>query len=180
MKRKGRLKQSVCRGVFSGLKLDLDGQCREAARLGAVGIDRQDRVYVFNRGEHPMMVFDREGNFLWFNHQAEEVTGYRVSEWRGRSFAPLIHPDQMSYERAQVTGLVLNPVPESNISYHFKLRRGDVDAAWSQCDLVVEDTFSTQFVQYAHLEPHVTIALYDAAGALAAFFMVGLTRFRWE
>ena len=80
--------------------------------------------------------------------------------------APLIHPDQMSYERAQVTGLVLNPVPDSNISYHFKLRRGDVDAAWSACDLVVEDTFSTQFVQYAHLEPHVTIALYDATGLL--------------
>ena len=37
--RKGRLKQSVCRGVFAGLKLDLDGMCREAARLGAVGID---------------------------------------------------------------------------------------------------------------------------------------------
>jgi hydroxypyruvate isomerase len=37
--RKGRLKQAVCRGVFRGLKLDLDGMCREAARLGAVGID---------------------------------------------------------------------------------------------------------------------------------------------
>ena len=36
---KGRLKQSLCRSVFSGLKLDLDAQCREAARLGAVGID---------------------------------------------------------------------------------------------------------------------------------------------
>jgi hydroxypyruvate isomerase len=37
--RKGNIKQAVCRGVFSGLKLDLDGQCREAARLGALGID---------------------------------------------------------------------------------------------------------------------------------------------
>ncbi len=37
--RKGRLKQAVCRGVFNGLKLDFDSQCREAARLGAVGID---------------------------------------------------------------------------------------------------------------------------------------------
>jgi len=37
--RKGRLKQAVCRGVFSGIKLDLDGVCREAARLGAQGID---------------------------------------------------------------------------------------------------------------------------------------------
>ena len=81
--------------------------------------------------------------------------------------APLIHPDQMSYERAQVTGLMLNPVPDSSISYHYKFRRDDVEAVWSQCDLVVEDTFSTQFVQYAHLEPHVTIALYDATGVLA-------------
>lgn len=37
--RKGRLKQGICRGVFKGVKLDLDGMCREAARLGAVGID---------------------------------------------------------------------------------------------------------------------------------------------
>jgi hydroxypyruvate isomerase len=37
--RKGRLKQAVCRGVFSGIKLDLEGTCREAARLGAQGID---------------------------------------------------------------------------------------------------------------------------------------------
>ena len=34
---------------------------KEAA---AVGVDSNDNVYVFNRGEHPMMVFDREGNFL--------------------------------------------------------------------------------------------------------------------
>lgn len=29
-----------------------------------VAVDCHDRVYVFNRGEHPMIVFDREGNFL--------------------------------------------------------------------------------------------------------------------
>ena len=32
--------------------------------VGAVAVDSKDRVYVFNRGEHPMMVFDREGNFI--------------------------------------------------------------------------------------------------------------------
>jgi hypothetical protein len=32
--------------------------------VAAVAIDSKDRVYVFNRGEHPMIVFDREGNFL--------------------------------------------------------------------------------------------------------------------
>ncbi|MFL5281175.1 MAG: peptidyl-alpha-hydroxyglycine alpha-amidating lyase family protein [Rhodopila sp.] len=32
--------------------------------VAAVGVDRRDRVYVFHRGEHPMVVFDRDGNFL--------------------------------------------------------------------------------------------------------------------
>jgi DNA-binding beta-propeller fold protein YncE len=32
--------------------------------VAAVGVDAHDNVYAFNRGEHPMMVFDRHGNFL--------------------------------------------------------------------------------------------------------------------
>src|SRR6266550_2179283 len=32
--------------------------------IGGVGVDKNDNVYVFNRGAHPMVVFDRDGNFL--------------------------------------------------------------------------------------------------------------------
>ena len=32
--------------------------------VAAVGIDSKDRVYAFNRGEHPMIVLDREGHFI--------------------------------------------------------------------------------------------------------------------
>jgi len=32
--------------------------------VAAVGVDSRDNVYVFSRGEHPMIVFDRAGNFL--------------------------------------------------------------------------------------------------------------------
>ena len=32
--------------------------------IGGVGVDRHDNVFVFNRGEHPMIVFDCDGNFL--------------------------------------------------------------------------------------------------------------------
>jgi len=32
--------------------------------IGGVGVDKNDNVFVFNRGDHPMIVFDREGNFL--------------------------------------------------------------------------------------------------------------------
>ena len=32
--------------------------------IPAVGVDSQDRVYVYSRSEHPLVVFDRDGNFL--------------------------------------------------------------------------------------------------------------------
>ena len=32
--------------------------------VGGVAVDSKDNVYVFNRGAHPMIVFDRAGNFL--------------------------------------------------------------------------------------------------------------------
>ena len=32
--------------------------------VGGVGCDTKDNVYVFSRGAHPMMVFDKSGNFL--------------------------------------------------------------------------------------------------------------------
>ena len=32
--------------------------------VGGVAIDANDNVYVFNRGQHPMIVFDVDGNFL--------------------------------------------------------------------------------------------------------------------
>jgi DNA-binding beta-propeller fold protein YncE len=32
--------------------------------VAAVGVDRNDRVYAFHRGDHPVVVFDRDGNVL--------------------------------------------------------------------------------------------------------------------
>lgn len=33
--------------------------------VAGVAVDRSDRVFVFNRGEHPVIVFDRDGSFLY-------------------------------------------------------------------------------------------------------------------
>ena len=49
------------RDVENWAKLPAGWSFKEVA---AVGVDSNDNVYVFNRGEHPMMVFDRDGNFL--------------------------------------------------------------------------------------------------------------------
>ena len=62
--RPGRLKQAVCRGVFKDTKLDLDGMCREAVRLGVVGIDLvgpADFPTLKNHGLIPTMVSGGSG-----------------------------------------------------------------------------------------------------------------------
>ena len=43
--------------------------------------DSQDRVYVFNRGDHPLMVFDRDGNFLgeWGKEYLTDAHGIYIS-----------------------------------------------------------------------------------------------------
>ena len=48
--------------------------------VAAVACDRQDRVYVFNRGEHPMMVFGRDGDFLrsWGEGQYPRAHGLHI------------------------------------------------------------------------------------------------------
>jgi CO/xanthine dehydrogenase Mo-binding subunit len=99
----------------------------------------------------------------------EELPGVFDLDGALAAGAPLVHPDQLAYERAQMPGLHLAPVPDSNVCYHFKLRRGDVERGFAEADLVVEDTFATQFVQYAHLEPHVAVTHYDGSGLLTVW-----------
>jgi DNA-binding beta-propeller fold protein YncE len=43
-------------------------------------VDLQDRVYVFSRGEHPLTVFDRDGNFLtsWGEGQFKRPHGITI------------------------------------------------------------------------------------------------------
>src|SRR5919201_1218488 len=48
------------------------------ADVAAVGVDRNDNVYAFNRGKHPMCVFDRDGNFRVHKYTPG---GKRVMSW---------------------------------------------------------------------------------------------------
>jgi CO/xanthine dehydrogenase Mo-binding subunit len=74
--------------------------------------------------------------------------------------APLIHPDLGKYE---VVNFIF-PEPGTNISEHFKLRKGDVEAAWPKCATIIEDTFSLPQIQHVPIEPHVAVARWDKDG----------------
>jgi len=74
--------------------------------------------------------------------------------------APLIHPDLGEYS---VVPFIF-PEPGTNISEHFKLRKGDVESAWPKCDAIVEMTFRLPQIQHVPLEPHISVALWEPSG----------------
>ncbi len=80
--------------------------------------------------------------------------------------APIIHPDLGEYE---VVPFIF-PEPGTNISEHFKLRKGNVseegvaEEVWEQCAAIVEKTFRLPQIQHVPLETHVAVARWDPSG----------------
>jgi len=56
-----------------------------------------------------------------------------------------------------------------NISREFHLKQGDVEKGFFECDLVREDTFTTQSAIHAYLEPHAALAAWDMSGRLTVY-----------
>jgi len=77
-----------------------------------------------------------------------------------RPESPVIHED-IRPARSFADLAHLRPTEKSNICYHYKLRKGDVEKAFSEADRVFEDTFSSPPSQHMPLEPHVTLAFMD-------------------
>lgn len=50
---------------------------------------------------------------------------------------------------------------ESNLLGHVVIRRGDVDAAFAQCDVVLEGDFETGWQEHAYLQPDAGIAYWE-------------------
>ncbi len=74
--------------------------------------------------------------------------------------APVIHPDLGQY----VVADFILPEPGTNISNHFKLRKGSVEGAWGQCAAIIERKYRIPHIQHVPLEPHVAIAKVDVSG----------------
>lgn len=70
--------------------------------------------------------------------------------------APLIHPDVMTYK-----GLLHEMERPSNVFVALNWQRGQVDAAFAQADVIVENTFTTPMVHQGYIEPHCCIVKSD-------------------
>ena len=90
----------------------------------------------------------------------EELEGVYDAEFGASDKAPLIHPKLGDY----IYPNFIFPKPGTNISNHFKIRKGDVNAAWPKCEHIVERTFRVPHIQHVPIETHIAIAQMDEKG----------------
>lgn len=61
---------------------------------------------------------------------------------------------------------VLHESAPDNLVKHIPIRKGDVEKGFSEADLIIEQTYQTQAVEHAYLEPEAGLAYVDADGVL--------------
>jgi CO/xanthine dehydrogenase Mo-binding subunit len=53
---------------------------------------------------------------------------------------------------------------DSNVCVHYKIRKGDVDKAFAQADVIVEGEYKTPYQEHAYLQPEAGLAYIDEEG----------------
>jgi CO/xanthine dehydrogenase Mo-binding subunit len=90
----------------------------------------------------------------------EPLPGVFDPEFGASREAPLLHPKLGEYKVANF----IFPEPGTNISNHFRIRKGDAAAAWKDCAAIVERKYKIPHIQHVPIETHVAIAKVDADG----------------
>src|SRR5207245_3618803 len=60
----------------------------------------------------------------------------------------------------------LHDYAPDNVTKHIPIRVGDVDRAFAESDLLVEETYTTQAIEHAYLEPEAGLAYVDHDGVV--------------
>ena len=55
----------------------------------------------------------------------------------------------------------LHPHQPHNVATHYRIVKGDVDAAWAACDVVIENSYHTPAQEHAYLQPEAGSAYLD-------------------
>jgi hypothetical protein len=64
----------------------------------SVAVDKNDNVYLFNRGDHPLIILDRNGNFLhsWGMKVGDNEAAVKEGQFK-RAHGILLTPDNMLF-----------------------------------------------------------------------------------
>ncbi len=58
----------------------------------------------------------------------------------------------------------IHPERDSNIFCHYRIRKGDVEAAFAQADVIIEGEYRTPAQEHAYLQPEAGIGYIDEEG----------------
>ncbi|RLC58537.1 MAG: xanthine dehydrogenase family protein molybdopterin-binding subunit [Chloroflexi bacterium] len=117
-------------------------------------------------------------------HIAEEATALIEAEFEPlpavldpvaamENDSPLVRQPLVDVDRSEARGHVSVETEEteqqdepSNIASRAPFARGDVAAGFAEADVIIDRTWRTAMVHQSYIEPHSTIADYDASGEL--------------
>jgi CO/xanthine dehydrogenase Mo-binding subunit len=87
---------------------------------------------------------------------------------KGRDLIKVVYEDlpvvTNAMEAMKDAAPLLHPERDSNIFCHYRIRKGDVDAAFAQADVIVEGEYSTPSQEHAYLQPEAGTAYIDDEG----------------
>lgn len=91
--------------------------------------------------------------------------------WQGLSCITTKTPGTILHEHLgeYTCAPFIHPVPGTNISNHFKLRKGDIAQGFAAADVIVENVFTLPHIQHSQIEPHVAVANVDRSGKVTVW-----------
>ncbi|MEM7111038.1 MAG: xanthine dehydrogenase family protein molybdopterin-binding subunit [Chloroflexota bacterium] len=82
-----------------------------------------------------------------------------VIEWEKR---PLVN----TVFEAMTDDVLLHPNEGTNCYAHYKIRKGDMDAAWKMADIVIEGRYEVPFQEHAYLQPEAGLGYIEDDGCI--------------
>ena len=64
----------------------------------------------------------------------------------------------------QADATLLHPDRDSNVFCHYRIRQGDIDTAFAQADVVIEEIYQTPAQEHAYLQPEAGLGYIDEEG----------------
>ena len=90
----------------------------------------------------------------------DELTAKRAAAAIKVVYEPL--PAVLDPHEAMKPGApVVHDYAADNVTKHIPIRKGDAEAAFATCDVVIENTYETQAIEHAYLEPEAGLAYVD-------------------
>jgi CO/xanthine dehydrogenase Mo-binding subunit len=84
-------------------------------------------------------------------------------EWEPRPLITDVH-------EAMRGELILHPQQDSNILKHYRIRKGDMTAAWAAADVIVEGDYRLPYQEHAYLQPEAGVGYIDDEGRVTVEF----------